>query len=324
MQYRRLGHCGLQVSALSLGTWVTFAGVLSRNQARDLVASAYDAGINLFDSAENYAFGAAEALLGDVLADLRLPRDGYCVSSKAFFGPVSAPRPTQRGLSRKHLRDACDAALRRLRVDYLDLFFCHRPDPETPIEETVLAMDQLVRAGKVLYWGTSEWPADQIHAATRFASHHGLAAPSTEQAAYNLLQRERVELEYAGLYEELGLGLTTWSPLASGLLSGKYTQGQVPEDSRLARADHGWQASMMYRNQRREREQAVARLLQVAKDGECTPAVLAIAWCLRNPKLSSVILGCSSTAQLQENLGALALAERIDRSLLARLDAIAA
>ncbi len=324
MQYRRLGQSGLHVSALALGSWVTFAGVLSRNQVRDLVACAFDAGVNLFDSAENYASGAAEAMLGDVLADLRLPRDAFCVSSKAFFGPVVEPRPTQRGLSRKHLRDACDAALRRLRVDYLDLFFCHRPDPETPIEETVMAMDQLVRAGKVLYWGTSEWPAEMIHTATRLARNHGMVAPSTEQAAYNLLQRERVELEYAGLYDELGLGLTTWSPLASGLLSGKYADGRVPENSRLARSEHGWQASMMYRNERAVREQAVMRLVQVAKDADCSPAALAIAWCLRNPKVSSVILGCSSTEQFQQNLAALALVNRIDRAALARLDAIAA
>ncbi len=324
MQYRRLGHSGLKVSALALGSWITFAGVLGRNQARNLVARAADAGVNLFDSAENYAHGAAEAMLGDVLADLRLSRDTFCVTSKAFFGPVPDPRPTQRGLSRKHLRDACDAALRRLRVDYLDLFFCHRPDPDTPVEETVAAMDHLVRAGKVLYWGTSEWPADTIRAAARFARANGLAAPSMEQPEYNLLQRERVEFEYAGLYDELGLGLTTWSPLASGLLSGKYREGQIPDNSRLARQDHDWQTSMLYHDDRAARERAATRLVQLAQELHCAPAVLAIAWCLCNPKVSSVILGCSSQAQFDQNLEALALATRLDRPSLARLDAIAA
>lgn len=324
MQYRRLGHSGLNVSALALGSWITFAGVLGRNQARNLVARAADAGINLFDSAENYAHGAAEAMLGDVLADLRLPRDTFCVTSKAFFGPVPDPRPTQRGLSRKHLRDACDAALRRLRVDYLDLFFCHRPDPDTPVEETVAAMDQLVRAGKVLYWGTSEWPAETIRAAARFASNNALAAPTMEQSEYNLLQRERVEFEYAGLYDELGLGLTTWSPLASGLLSGKYRDGQVPPDSRLAGMQQGWQPDFLRESARTAQAPAVARLTALAAELECAPAPLAIAWCLRNPKVSSVILGCSSQAQFEQNLGALDLVTRLDRSSLARLDAIAA
>ena len=324
MEYRRLGHSGLHVSALSLGAWITFSGTLGRNEARDLVARAFDAGINLFDSAENYAHGAAEALLGDVLADLRLPRDGFCVTSKAFFGPVPEPRPTQRGLSRKHLRDACDAALRRLHVDYLDIFFCHRPDPDTPVEETVAAMDQLVRAGKVLYWGTSEWPAETIRAAARFARAHGLAAPATEQAQYNLLHRARVEFEYAGLYDELGLGLTTWSPLASGLLSGKYLEGQAPEGSRMARQDHGWRPGMMYADARKAREAAVAKLAALARERGVAPATLAIAWCLRNPKVSSTILGCSSAAQLAQNLTARALARQLDGPTLACLDAIVA
>lgn len=324
MQYRRLGHSGLQVSALALGSWITFGGVLGRGAVRNLVAAAADAGINLFDSAENYAHGAAETLLGDVLADLRLPRDSFCVSSKAFFGAVPEPRPTQRGLSRKHLREACDAALRRLRVDYLDLFFCHRPDPQTPVEETVAAMDQLVQAGKVLYWGTSEWPAETVRAAARHARNHGLTGPTMEQPEYNLLARDRVEREYAGLYDELGLGLTTWSPLSSGLLSGKYAGANLPEHSRAARQDHGWHPSMMYHGAQSAREQAVTRLLDLARELECAPAALAIAWCLRNPKVSSVILGCSSQAQLEQNLGALALAGRLDAAALARLDALGA
>ena len=322
MEYRRLGHSGLQVSALSLGSWITVAGRLGRGETRNLVAQAFDAGINLFDNAENYAHGQAESLMGDVLADLRLPRDAFCVTSKAFFGAVPDPRPTQRGLSRKHLREACDAALRRLRVDYLDLFLCHRPDPDTPIEETVAAMDHLVRQGKVLYWGTSEWPAEAIVAAARIARAHGMAAPATEQAQYNLLHRERVESEYAGLYPELGLGLMAWSPLASGLLSGKYADGAVPEGSRLARQDHGWRPGMMYGQARHAREEAVQRFIAIAHERALAPATLAIAWCLANPRVSSVILGCSSVQQLQQNLDAVALAARLDAALLARLNAL--
>lgn len=321
MEYRSLGHTGLKVSALSLGTWVTFSGVVDRAGARNLVARAFEAGINLFDSAENYASGKAEALLGDVLADLRLPRDAFCVSSKAFFGPSQDARPTQRGLSRKHLREACDAALRRLRVDYLDLFFCHRPDPDTPIEETVQAMDHLVRAGKVLYWGTSEWPAEMIQAAARIASAHGWYGPSTEQAQYNLLHRHRVELEYAGLYDHVGLGLMTWSPLASGLLSGKYAHGVVPAGSRLDRQDHGWHRAMMAGGSA-DHGEAVSTVMRLADEGGVSPAVLAIAWCLRNPKVSSVILGCSGMEQLDANLTAVAVAARLDSGLLAQLDAL--
>lgn len=323
MDYRRLGHSGLKLSALSLGSWLTFAGTLSRGEVRRLVARAHEAGINFFDSAENYAFGAAESMLGDVLTDLRLPRDHFCVSSKAFFGPEADPRPTQRGLSRKHLREACDAALRRLRVDYLDLFFCHRPDPDTPLEETVLAMDQLVRAGKVLYWGTSEWPAKTLCAAARFARAHGLAGPSMEQAQYNLLVRERVELEYASLYDELGLGLTVWSPLASGLLSGKYAGGAIPADSRLATLGSGWQPDFLQPDARAAQATTVAQLMDLAQVLDCSPATLAIAWCLRNPKVSSVILGCSSLAQLEQNLEALTLSTRLDARSLAQLDALA-
>jgi len=239
MQYRRLGSSGLQLSALSFGAWVTFGGQIGRSEARNLIAAAYDNGVNFFDNAEVYAKGEAEKVMGDVIADLRLPRDGYCVSSKVFFGAVEDPKPTQRGLSRKHVFEACHAALQRLRVDHLDLYFCHRPDPDTPIEETVWAMDALIRQGKVLYWGTSEWSAAQIKEASRIARAHHLYAPTMEQPQYNLLHRTRVELEYAQLYSELGLGTTIWSPLASGLLTGKYNEG-VAAESRLGMvAAHG-------------------------------------------------------------------------------------
>jgi voltage-dependent potassium channel beta subunit len=320
MQYRRLGATGLPLSALSFGAWVTFGTKIGRGEARELIAQAWDAGINFFDNAETYANGEAERIMGDALADLRLPRDGWCVSSKVFFGAVDAPRPTQRGLSRKHVVDACHQALKRLRVDYLDLYYCHRPDPDTPVEETVAAMDLLVRQGKVLYWGTSEWPADTIRAAAKFARQHGLAVPVVEQPQYNLLHRERVEFEYAPLYAELGLGLTTWSPLASGLLSGKYQQG-APADSRLETPGYAWLARSMFGGEREARLAQVARFLGVARELGTEPAPLAIAWCLKNPRVSSVILGATRPEQLAQNLTALELSERLDDAWLARIEA---
>ncbi|TWG94396.1 voltage-dependent potassium channel beta subunit [Luteimonas sp. J16] len=318
MQYRRLGGSGLKLSALSLGTWLTAGARLGRGEMRELVALAWDHGVNFFDSAENYAHGEAERVLGDVVADLRLPRDGFCVSSKVCFGSAAQPRPTQAGLSRKHVRDACHDALRRLRVDYLDLFFCHRPDPDTPVAETVRAMDDLVRQGKVLYWGTSEWPATLIREAFDVARAHHLAPPTMEQPQYNLLHRERVELEYASLYAECGLGTTVWSPLAFGLLSGKYDAG-IPEGSRMARPDAPGRLDSpdgQARLARARRFSAVAAELGVA------PAPLAIAWCLGNPHVSSVILGASRPDQLVENLGALELAGRFDEPVWRRLEAV--
>ena len=230
MQYRRLGSSGLKLSALSLGSWVTFSNQLDRGKARSLVAQAFEAGINFFDNAETYANGESERVMGDVLADLRLPRDAWCVSSKVYFGAVEHPAPTQKGLSRKHVIEACEQALQRLRVDHLDLYYCHRPDPDTPIAETVSAMDTLVRQGKVLYWGTSEWPAEAIVEASDIARRSGMQGPTMEQPEYNLLQRRRVEVEYAPLYADVGLGTTIWSPLASGLLTGKYNDG-IPAGS---------------------------------------------------------------------------------------------
>ena len=320
MQYRRLGTSGLQLSALSFGAWVTFGSKIGPNEARELIAQAFDAGINFFDNAETYANGEAERLMGRALAELRLPRDAWCVSSKVFFGAVDSPRPTQRGLSRKHVVEACHQALQRLQVDYLDLYYCHRPDPDTPVEETVLAMDLLVRQGKVLYWGTSEWPATQIRAAAKFARQHGLHAPSVEQPQYNLFNRERVEFEYAPLYTELGIGTTTWSPLASGLLSGKY-QGSVPDDSRLATPGYAWLSRIMFGGERDARLAKIARYLDVARELGFEPAPLAIAWCLKNPQVTSVILGATRPEQLAQNLGALDLVERLDANTLARIEA---
>jgi voltage-dependent potassium channel beta subunit len=320
MQYRRLGASGLQLSALSFGAWVTFGNQVGRSEARELLAAAWDHGINFFDNAETYSNGEAERVMGDVLADLRLPRDSWCVSSKVYFGAADRPAPTQRGLSRKHVHDACHDALRRLRVDYLDLFFCHRPDPDTPIAETVLAMDTLVRQGKVLYWGTSEWPAQAIREAHKVARAHHLVAPTMEQPQYNLLHRERVELEYAPLYSEYGLGTTIWSPLASGLLTGKYNKG-VPVDSRLAQGSYAWLRDALLSDPEARRVERAQRFTAVAEELGVAPAPLAIAWCLRNPHVSTVMLGATKVPQLLQNLEALDLAERFDDATWERLEA---
>ncbi|HEV8695099.1 MAG TPA: aldo/keto reductase [Lysobacter sp.] len=322
MHYRRLGSSGLQLSALSFGAWLTFGAQIGRGVARDLIAAAWDHGINFFDNAEGYANGAAETVMGDVIADLRLPRDGYCVSSKVMFGSAADPRPTQKGLSRKHVTDACHAALKRLRVDYLDLYYCHRPDPDTPVEETVWAMDALIRQGKVLYWGTSEWPAASIFEAHKVARAAHLHAPTMEQPQYNLLHRERVELEYARLYAELGLGTTIWSPLASGLLTGKYNAG-VPDDARLAQANSRWLQRDVLDTRTRRIERA-QKFTVLAAELELAPAPLAIAWCLRNPHVSSVILGASRVEQLLQNLQALEIGERLGEAEWNRVEAAVA
>ena len=320
MQYRRLGGSGLHLSALSFGAWVTFGSQIGRSTARELVATAWDHGINFFDNAEGYANGEAERVMGDVIADLRLPRDGFCVSSKVMFGSASNPRPTQKGLSRKHVTDACHAALKRLRVDCLDLYYCHRPDPDTPVAETVWAMDALIRQGKVLYWGTSEWPAVLIREAHKVARTHHLHAPTMEQPQYNLLHRERVELEYAPLYAELGLGTTTFSPLASGLLTGKYNQG-VPDDARLGR--EGWLQRIVFGSSDERRLERAQAFTALAAELGAPPATMAIAWCLRNPHVSSVILGASRPEQLLQNLSALEWVDRLGEADWRRLEAAA-
>jgi voltage-dependent potassium channel beta subunit len=317
MQYRRLGTSGLQLSALSFGAWVTFGTQVGRSLARDLLAMAHDHGINFFDNAETYNNGVAETLMGDVLADLRFPRDSYCVSSKVYFGAVDNPLPTQRGLSRKHVIEACHQALQRLRVEHLDLYFCHRPDPDTPIAETVAAMDTLVRQGKVLYWGTSEWPAEAIVEAHRVARENHMFAPVMEQPQYNLLHRERVEQEYAPLYDAYGMGTTIWSPLASGLLSGKYNDG-VPSESRLAQPGYEWLRDAVLENDG-SRLEKVRRLAPIAAELGVSMAQLAVAWCLVNPHVSTVMLGASKLEQLEQNLQALALLPRLDAGVLKQI-----
>ncbi len=317
MQYRRLGTSGLQLSALSFGAWVTFGKQVGRGEAREMLALAHDRGVNFFDNAETYSNGVAEQVMGDVLADLRFPRDSYCVSSKVFFGAYDKPLPTQRGLSRKHVMEACHQALARLRVDYLDLYFCHRPDPDTPIAETVAAMDTLVRQGKVLYWGTSEWPAEAIHEAHRIARENHLYAPVMEQPQYNLLHRERVEEEYAPLFAAYGMGTTIWSPLASGLLSGKYNEG-VPADSRLAQPGYEWLRESVL-GQGDERLGKVRALQPIAAELGVPLAQLAIAWCLLNPNVSTVMLGASRKEQLAQNLDAMELLPRLDARVAQRI-----
>ena len=318
MQYRRLGTSGLQLSVLSYGAWVTFGDQLGRGEARELIAQCIDAGVNFFDNAETYANGEAERIMGDVLVDLRVPRDAFCVSSKVYFGAVNDPKPTQRGLSRKHIRDACDQALMRLLVEYLDLYFCHRADPEVPIGEVVLTMDLLIRQGKVLYWGTSEWPVEQIREAIAFAHAHGLVAPQMEQPQYNLLHRTHFEHELMPLAREHGLGTTIWSPLASGLLSGKYADG-VPTGSRLSTPGYEWLRKRLL-SRRDELSAGLARFAALAREVGTTQSALALAWCLANPQVSTVMLGATQRTQLDENFAALEIANRLDTALLARIE----
>ncbi len=318
MEYRRLGRSGLKLSALSYGSWVTFSFQLDAKASERCLRLAYDAGINFFDNAEVYAAGESERIMGEVIADAGWSRDSYCVSSKVFWG---GDLPTQRGLSRKHVHDACHAALRRLEVDYLDLFFCHRPDVDTPIEETVWAMSDLIRQGKVLYWGTSEWSAQQIQQAWGVARQFGLHPPTMEQPQYNMVHRERVEREYDPLYGEIGLGTTIWSPLASGVLTGKYADG-IPDGSRMSLPEYGWLRERMETEEGRRQIAAARELAPLAAELGISRAQLAIAWCLKNPNVSTVILGASRPDQLQENLGALDAVARLDDELLARIDTI--
>ncbi|MFW6293655.1 MAG: aldo/keto reductase, partial [Spirochaetota bacterium] len=263
MEYRNLGRSGLKVSALSYGAWVTFDTQLQVEEAKKCMVAAYDAGVNFFDNAEAYAGGKAETIMGEVLKQNGWRRDSYIVSSKVFFGSVADKKPTQKGLSRKHVVEACDQALERLQLDYLDLYFCHRPDPETPIEETVWSMHNLIQQGKILYWGTSEWSAQQITQAHQVARQYNLIPPLMEQPQYNMLHRERFEKEYARLYSEYGMGTTIWSPLASGLLTGKYNDG-IPEDSRMNLEGYEWLRKTLEGDEGRKRLEKVKKLGKVA------------------------------------------------------------
>lgn len=323
MQYRRLGRSGLKVSALSFGSWVTFSNQVDRKRAESMLARAYEAGVNFFDNAEVYAHGQSELVMGEALKRLDYGRDTWCVSSKVFFGRVKDPRPTQRGLARKHVMEACHAALRRLQVDYLDLYFCHRPDPETPIEEVVRTMNTLIEQGKILYWGTSEWSAAEIAIAHAHAERLGLEGPTMEQPQYNLFHRRRMEEEYAPIFGEYGLGTTIWSPLASGILSGKYGDG-IPEDSRFNVKGYEWLREMIESDRGRARIQAASEVASIARGIGATPAQLALAWCLAKPNVSTVILGASRVEQLDENLGALEVYERMDDAVVERIEELTA
>ena len=318
MEYRRLGRSGLKVSKLSFGSWVTFSFQLDVSAATEIMKVAYDAGVNFFDNAEVYADGKSEEIMGRVLRETGWGRDTFCVSSKVYWG---GQLPTQRGLSRKHVHDACHAALKRLQVDYLDLFYCHRPDLETPIEETVRAMHDLIAQGKVLYWGTSEWSAQQIQQAYGVARQFGLTPPTMEQPQYNMFARDRVEREYLPLYEEIGLGTTIWSPLASGVLTGKYRDG-IPKGSRMTLPDYQWLRKRMDREEGRANIRKAATLEDLAKELGMPLAQMAVAWCLKNPNVSTVILGASNAAQLRENLGSVERAATLTDEVMERIEKV--
>jgi voltage-dependent potassium channel beta subunit len=318
MRYNRLGRSGLKVSALSFGSWVTFKSQVDVDRAAEMLQVARDAGVNFFDNAESYAGGESERIMGEAIAKLGWPRWSYVVSTKLFWG-IRDDVNMRNTLNRKYLMQAIDDSLDRFGLDFVDLLYCHRADPETPIEETVYAMSEIVSSGRALYWGTSEWAADEIRSAWEIADRHHLHKPVVEQPQYNLFARERVEEEYAPLYEDLGIGLTTWSPLASGLLTGKYAGGSVPEGSRAALEGYSWLRDRVTDEQA---NQQVRALTEVAEGLGCSVSQLAIAWCARNVNVSSVILGASRVEQLQENLGALDVIDRIDADVAARIDAI--
>lgn len=323
MQYRRLGRSGLQLSELSLGSWVTYHNQVDTGAAKEMLAAAFDAGVNFFDNAEVYAGGESERVMGEAIRALRWPRLNYVISTKLYWGldDGSANQVNRRNtLNRKYLMHAIDGSLQRLGLDFVDLVYCHRPDPLTPIEETVWAMSDMITRGKALYWGTSEWSAAEIRAAWDIADRHHLHKPVVEQPQYHLFHRKRVEQEYARLYDDIGLGLTTWSPLASGLLSGKYKDG-IPPDSRGAMQSMSFLAKNLTDA---AKAKAVAGFEGIAAELGCTVAQLAIAWVAKNPRVSSVITGASKLAQLQSNLGAVDVIAKLTPQVMAAVDEISA
>ncbi|MEN9417766.1 MAG: hypothetical protein RI988_1386 [Pseudomonadota bacterium] len=321
MQYRRLGRSGLRVSALSLGSWVTYHNQVGTDAAVEMLAAACDAGVNFFDNAEGYASGQSERIMGEAIRKLGWPRLNYIVSTKFYWGLDRSGEGVNRKdtLNRKYLMQAIDGSLQRFGLDHIDLVYCHRPDPHTPIEETVRAMSDMITQGKALYWGTSEWSAGDIRAAWEIAERHHLHKPVMEQPQYHLFHRKRVEQEYARLYEDIGLGLTTWSPLASGLLTGKYREG-IPAGSRGSVEAYAFLRAGLTDP---TRNAAVAALGELAGEVGATTAQLAIAWCLLNPRVSTVITGASRVEQLRANLGALEVVGRLTPELVQRVDAIA-
>ncbi len=321
MEYKRLGKSGLQVSRLSFGSWLTFGKQVGDTTAEDLMKLAYDHGVNFFDNAEAYAGGKSEEVMGDILKKMDWRRDSYIVSSKVFFGADGGKgglMPTQKGLNRKHVTEACHQALQRLKVDYLDLYFCHRPDKQTPIEETVWSMHNLIQQGKVLYWGTSEWSAQEIMEAHRIAERYHLIGPTMEQPQYNMLVRDKVEVEYSQVYKTVGLGTTIWSPLASGVLTGKYNDG-FPTDTRLGIAGLEW---LKDRALAEENLEKVRNLSAFALELGVTMPLLAIAWCLKNDDVSTVILGASKTSQLEENFKAFDVMTKLEDEAMEKIEEI--
>jgi voltage-dependent potassium channel beta subunit len=319
MQYRRLGKSGLQVSVLSFGSWVSFSKQINDKVADELMGLAYDKGINFFDNAEVYALGESEKMMGRVLKKKKWDRTSYTVSSKAFFGwRGKENKPNQMGNSRKHLTEACNEALQRLGVDYLDMYFCHRPDKQTPIEETVWAMNHLIQQGKVLYWGTSEWSGVEIMEAHRMAEKFRLIGPTMEQPQYNLFERDKVEKEFTEIYKNVGLGTTIWSPLASGLLTGKYNDG-IPKNSRFALEGFDWLKERWVMD---EKVKKVKKLSEFAAKMDVTTAALSIAWCIKNPNVSTAILGATKKTQLLDNLKALDVLEKLTPDVMEKIEGI--
>lgn len=320
MEYRRLGRSGLKVSALSLGAWVTYGSQVGEDIAYACMTEAFDGGVNFFDNAEAYASGKAEVVMGNVIRRAGWKRSDLVISTKLFWG---GPGPNDKGLSRKRIVEGTERSLSRLQLDYVDLLFCHRPDPETPIEETVRAMNHVIAQGKALYWGTSEWSAAEIAEAGEIAKRQHLHAPAMEQPQYHMLHRDRVEREYARLYDDLGLGLTIWSPLASGLLTGKYDQGAVP-GTRAELPGMEWLREELLGASARPKIEKVKKLKPIADRLGCTRAQLAIAWCLKNPRVSSVITGATRREQVKENLGALAVAGRLTSDVMGEIERVLA
>ncbi|UCH83633.1 MAG: aldo/keto reductase [Candidatus Latescibacterota bacterium] len=318
MEYRHLGSSGLRVSALSLGAWITYGGQVGEEAAAECMRAAYDSGVNFFDNAEAYDAGNAERVMGKVIKKFQWKRSDLVISTKIFWGGNG---PNDRGLSRKHIMEAIDASLRRLKLDYVDLVFCHRPDYHTPIEETVWAMDTLIKQGKAFYWGTSEWSAEQIMNAYGVARREHLVPPQMEQPEYNLFHRDRVEREYVPLYTGIGLGTTIWSPLASGLLTGKYNDG-LPDGSRLSLDNYKWLRDTVLGDKAHERIHKVKMLKPVAEELGCTLAQLALAWCLKNPNVSTVITGATNAEQVAENMKALEVERMLTDDRMDRIDRI--